>query len=99
MNEIEILKKRSDINVGFSKKRIVTKLMQSQNKSPVYIVGPVDHIVSKVFAWSTLYFFLLALSEAICSCVMRHLMVVKNNEIQDLDEWSLALVIRHSIYV
>ena len=72
---------------------------KAENKSPVYIVGPVDHVVSKVFAWSTLYFFLLVLSEAICSCVMRHLMVVKNNEIQDLDEWSLALVIRHSIYV
>ena len=67
----------------------------------MYIVGPMphDHIVSKVFAWSTLYFFLLVLSEAICSCVMRHLMVVKNNEIQDLDEWSLTLFIRHSIYV
>ena len=75
--------------------------MESKNKSPVYIVGPMphDYIVSKVFAWSTLYFFLLVLSEAICSCVMRHLMVVKNNEIQDLDEWSLALVIRHSIYI
>ena len=77
------------------------KLVQSKNKSPVYIVGPMphDHIVSKVFAWSTLYSFLLVLSEAICSCVMRHLMVIKNNEIEDLDEWSLALVIRHSIYV
>ena len=66
--------------------------------SYVNFVGgmPPDHFITSTLAWSTLYFSLLAISEALCSCFMRYLMVVKNNEIHDIDEWSLTLMIRTS---